>query len=89
MNGMGWREWDAPPHPPPLPCLAGMDPPRPCSPGGGNITRFFISSTRPTKCYLAPNQNRARFWLYAGNHVEPEEEIRNCAFFHARDSDLP
>ena len=43
----------------------------------------------PLKCYLASNLKRARLWLYAGNHVEPEEEIRNCAFFHARDSDLP
>ena len=30
----------------------------------------------------------ARFWLYAGQHVGHEER-RNCAFFHARDSDLP
>ena len=43
----------------------------------------------PWKCYLASNLNRARFWLYAGNHVEPEEEIRNCAFSHACDSALP
>ena len=27
--------------------------------------------------------------LYAGNHVESEEEVRNRAYFHARDSDLP
>ena len=31
----------------------------------------------------------SRFWLYAGIHVEPEEEIRHCAFSHARVSDLP
>ena len=43
----------------------------------------------PMRCYLASDQNRARFWLFAGNHVEPEEEIRNCTFFHARDSYLP
>ena len=33
------------------------------------------------KCYLESNLNRARFWLYVGNHVEPEEELRNCAFY--------
>ena len=43
----------------------------------------------PLKCYLVSNLNRARFWLHAGNHIEPEEEIRNRAYFHARDSDLP
>ena len=41
------------------------------------------------KCHLDSNLNHARvFWLYAGNHGEPEGEIRNCAFFHARDSAL-
>ena len=41
------------------------------------------------KCHLESILTRARVWLYAGNHVEPEEEIRNRAYFHARDSDLP
>ena len=43
----------------------------------------------PLKCYLESNRNRARFWLRAGNYIEPEEEVRNRAYFHARDSDLP
>ena len=41
------------------------------------------------QCYLVSKLNRARFWIHAGNHIEPEEEIRNRAYFHARDSDLP
>ena len=44
---------------------------------------------RLLKCYLESNLNRARFWLHAGDHVEPEEEIRNRAYLHAHDSDLP
>ena len=46
------------------------------------------SARHTKKCYLASNLNRAGCWLYAGNHVEPEEEIRNFAYFHAHDSDL-
>ena len=41
------------------------------------------------KCFLVSNLHRARFWLHAGDHVEPEEEIRNREYFHARVSDLP
>ena len=35
------------------------------------------------KCNLGSNQIRAEFSLYEGNHVEPEKEIRNRAYFHA------
>ena len=42
------------------------------------------------KCQLASKPKpRQSFWLYAGNHVEPEEEIRNRALSHARGSDSP
>ena len=39
------------------------------------------SPCRPSSaCFAARGlQRHARGWLYAGNHVEPEEEIRNCA----------
>ena len=49
----------------------------------------------PPKRYLESNHlNRARFWLHAGNHSilfykEPKKKVRNCAYFHARDSELP
>ena len=54
--------------------------------------RLQKSSPHPcggTKGYLESNVNRARFWLRAGNYIEPEGEIRNRVYFHARDSDLP
>ena len=47
------------------------------------------TNTHTQKCHLVSNLNRARFWLHAGNHIEPEEYIRNRACFHARDSGLP
>ena len=28
------------------------------------------------KCHVESNLNRTRFWLYAGNHAESEEEIK-------------
>ena len=36
-------------------------------------------------CYLASYLNCAILWLYAGNHVEPEEDMH----FTTLDSDLP
>ena len=51
--------------------------------------RMAYSSRPATQCYLESNLNRAGFWLHAGNHIERGEEIRNRAYFHARNSDLP
>ena len=53
--------------------------------GGGRFLADHFRLPRThlelTKCYLE--------WLHAENHIEPGEEIRNRAYFHARDSDLP
>ena len=57
--------------------------PRPILPG---LPVGSCSSVPPVKRNLESSLNRARFWLYAGNHVESEEEIRNRACFHARDT---
>ena len=53
------------------------------------VAKWRAAASLGRRCCLESNRCRARFWLYAGNHVEPEEEIRTCAFSHARDSDLP
>ena len=50
---------------------------------------LFRGSPQPKKCYLKTIRNRAESWFHAGNHMEPGEEVRTRAYFHARDSDLP
>ena len=62
--------------------------PRPCCENGPVVVSTgatgYDMRAVPKGSNLESSLNRAGFWLHAGNHMEPGEEIRHRAYFHAR-----